>query len=206
MLLQKDGKHDVPLIPTGNVDIFDIKCTCPEGQVCNDTEGKPSTPVIKPIDDHRDKENDILGFNIFDNQVHWEMESELKIFSHPAYKLEQYIAPGYTNTYEYRVRNNNNFKVIYTMLFEEENDKNINMKYRLKKNNEFIVGDNDNWVDYSELNTTSIIIDENKVDTYLLDWKWVEGTFEDDTQYGISDIEINYGLTIEIVGIEYEDS
>lgn len=199
--------------PTGNVDIFEIECKCPEGKECEICETcsdpkKPVTPVkpitptdpVKPEDPFK-WEEEVLGFNVFDNQIRWETESELRIFTHPSYNFDGVIAPGVGNSYEFRVRNNNGFKIIYTMLFEEENESALDMRYRLKKNGSYVIGNDSTWVKYDGLNLTAIVLDGNAYDTYILDWLWFES--DDDNRFGLMD-DANYNLSIDIVGTEYE--
>ena len=54
----------------------------------------------------------------------------------------------------------------------EENNHNINMRYRLKLRGKYIIGDSDNWVKAEELQRIGILLANNSYDTYTLDWCW----------------------------------
>ena len=109
--------------------------------------------------------------------------------------MEEKIAPESSNTYKFVVKNNTIYNVKYAINFIEENDYNINMKYRLRKGNEYVVGSDDEWVSYNELNLKDINLATSKSETYYLDWKWVSS--ENDTQVGSAE-DAGYKLSIEI--------
>lgn len=192
------------LTPTGNIDIFDLKCVnkeCPTCNTCKPVVTKPVSGGDKKQDEEEspNPEEEVEGFNVFDNRITWATESELRIFTNPAYEFRDIIAPGSSNTYVFRVRNNNSFNVKYSIDVIEVNNKNINMKYKLKYKNNYVVGDIDSWVKYTELNLDDIYLDANKYDEYTLEWKWIES--RNDTEIGLS-ADAEYSLKIEITGTE----
>lgn len=58
----------------------------------------------------------------------------------------------------------------------EESEYDINLKYRLKRNGKYIIGNDHSWVDVEELKTSYSELSGNSTDVYSLDWKW----FDDD--------------------------
>ena len=204
--------------PVGNVDIFEIQC---EKETCKDVLGdktenpnpnpivipdnsnnKPTTPDNKPStkpDDNKPSsgneqqtsEDDL----IVKDTVEWKSQNELKIFANPAYQMNQKIAPESSNTYIFLVRNNTDYNVKYKIDFLEENNNHINMKYRLKKDNEYVIGDATTWVSYDELNLTDIVLNSKTDHTYYLDWKWFSSS--NDTAIGTNPSS-KYKLNIEI--------
>lgn len=127
----------------------------------------------------------------------WYTHNNLNIFSNPAYKGEAIIAPGSENSYEFIIRNKVNKKVKYKLEFDETSEQKINMKYRLKRNGEYLIGNENTWVSYSELNTRELEVNYNKADDYILDWKWFDG--ENDNLIG--KLQNDYTLSITLSAI-----
>ena len=80
---------------------------------------------------------------------------EVKIFTNSMYKLEDRIAPESSNTYQFVVKNSTNYNIKYQIRFIENNPYSINMKYKLKKNDTYLI---EEYVSASELNIADIII------------------------------------------------
>ncbi len=134
-------------------------------------------------------------FDVFDNEkdpINWNGSKDLKIFTNSIYSVEGTIAPESENTYQFIVRNSTKYKIQYQIQFVETNDYNINMKYKLKKNNDYIVN---NYSNASELAVKDYILNPGENDTYYLDWKWVSSS--NDTSIG-KNPDAKYGLKIEV--------
>ena len=108
--------------------------------------------------------------------------------------MQEKIAPESTNTYRFMIKNNSGIKIKYKLSFTENNQYNINMKYRLKNKNTYVVGNDSTLVSYNELAQNNIILSANDYNTYNLEWKWVSS--ENDTSK--SNIKNAYSLTIAI--------
>ena len=69
--------------------------------------------------------------------------------------------------------------------------------YRLRRNNDYVVGDDNTWVTANELKTAFSKIDSSSSDSYSLDWIWEFNDDKDaeDTLAG-SNMESNYKLDI----------
>ena len=182
-LLFKGSETNV-LKPSGNIDIFDINC--------NYNCDCDSTPVFGE-DDFKD------NFDVTGNGISWKSTSELKIFQKSMYVKDGKIAPESSNFYQFIVKNNTIYNIKYDISFDEINVHGINMKFRLIKNNEYVVGDSDNWVTYDNLKLESIFLNKNIFDTYYLEWKWFSS--ENDTKIGESS-NANYSLNISIKAVE----
>ena len=63
---------------------------------------------------------------------------------------------------------------------EDKNDKNINIKYRLKMNNTYIIGDENNWVSIEKMKLDNIYGLKDSKTIYALEWKWEDS--DNDTQ------------------------
>ena len=62
----------------------------------------------------------------------------------------------------------------------------LNLQYRLRKNGNYVIGNDDRWVGVDELKTAFSKLNGNSNDRYVLDWKWeYEGNRDDiDTLIG----------------------
>ena len=206
-----------PRIPTGNVDIFDIifqnDCnrSCNEDNLADktiDNEKDLSVNASKNTNEYLGGNEDIsssseeaTGIEVFDEQTEYSQNTQLRIFTNPTYDVvDDKIAPASENSYQFVIRNNNNFNIRYDLDLNEDNKYNINMKYRLKLNGVYVAGNNDKWLTYDELKQQNIELAANTYDVYTLDWKWVEGN--NDTEVG-TNINSNYKLELKITASGY---
>ncbi len=180
------------LNPTGNIDIFNIECNTSNNCNCPGNDDNPSESSDDKLNSEENYPMDNL--DVADNSKIWNSENELRIFSNPAYDFESVIAPGSSNSYQFVVNNNNKFDILYSLNLIETNDYSINMKYKLKRNGEYIFGDNDSWADAEDIKKEDLALGASSHDTYFLEWKWIDD--DNDTESGFN--EANYKLKIEI--------
>lgn len=195
--------------PTGNVDIFDITITgkdC-DGNCCNCTgQCQPECNCSKCNKSSNcntiQNGNTVMeGITIFDENVEYSNQTPLNIFSHKAYSVKNdVIAPGTENSYQFIIRNNNDFAIKYNLQMDEVNEYNINMKYRLKRDGKYVLGNDKKWITADELKQAEIVLANDTYNVYTLDWKWFES--ENDTEIG-ENIEANYELNIEFFADRY---
>lgn len=195
------------LVPTGNVDIFDIRCENTKSCICGNNVSNNVNNVSKNNSssdvDTSDKPNDVptfdeSGFFVYDKYTIFGKE-ELKIFENPAYQYKSIIAPGSSNSYQFIIRNNNDFKVDVDFSLTEVNSYNLNLKFRLKENNAYVVGDDNNWVSVDYIKLSNISLDSKKYNAYTLDWKWEFNDNRDDVDTDIGfNIKDDYKLNINI--------
>ncbi len=174
--LKRFGK--IGLVPTGNVDIFDIDC------VGNDKEC-PNQPTLG---------EDNNNFEVISEDGTWNSTNDLKIFSNPAYEFKEIIAPGSSNVYNFMVKNNVDTNIEYNILFTEDNKHNIPMVFKLKKNNEYVLGNEKKWLDIDDFILESNELKINSNDLYSLEWKWKDSKYDE----SIGMIEAIYNLQITI--------
>ena len=139
-------------------------------------------------------------FYVSDNKiVKWNDNTDLNIFtdSKKISKVNGKIAPESTGIYVFNVNNKTKYNLKYNISFIESNEYSINMKYKLKKGNTYLV---DQYVSYDQLNINNMTLNSNKTDVYSLEWKWVGDNDNNDTTIGMSakDGDINYSLKINI--------
>lgn len=169
-------------IPTGNIDIFDINFI--DNNTCN----------------HDDLKDNIF---VYDEHVKYSNNTKLNIFTHKSYYVKSdAIAPDSQNSYQFVVRNNNDFAIIYNLKMEESNPYNINMKYRLKLDGKYILGNHKEWVTAKELIENEVVLADKSYNVYTLDWKWFESNDEVDTKIG-TNIDSNYQLNISFLANRY---
>ena len=204
---------------TGNVDIFDItidnvnKNTKDKTNQENEINNKSSyikNELTNNNNDNNNIKNNVINNTITNDDIDKDKpnnEIEIKdqydvwynkkarIFSNPAYEFKSKIAPGTSNMYRFIIKNNNDFDIIVNISMLEENPYNINMRYKLKSDNNYIVGDKQSYKKASELNIENIEIKSNESKEYNLEWKWIDS--ENDTKIGET-IDANYKLTIDV--------
>ena len=207
-------------IPTGNIDIFDIifsnnqyegnsnsgneTAESNEGEyIVGKTEGKTTnsnnnsnnSSSNNSSNNNNNTPDKVVeeekGITVSDGNTEFLESTPLNIFTHTSYHIsEDKIAPMSENTYQFVIRNNNKFGISYDLNLIESNNYDINMKYRLKLNGNYVVGSDDKWVTAEELDQYNIRLADETHDVYTLDWKWFES--ENDTKIGTS-IDADYG-------------
>ena len=92
--------------------------------------------------------------------------NEIDIFSNT-----KTIAPGSKGIYHFNIYNNTKDDVNYNLKFKEDNKFNIDIKYKLKRNDKYIIND---YIRLNQFIIEETRLDINKYDTYELDWKWFD--------------------------------
>lgn len=137
--------------------------------------------------DKKDNNNNIVeestSFKIFEGTKEWSEVKELDIFNKNYTHIENgKIAPGVQDTYVYTVECHGKYSMQYEMKFLDENPYNINMKYKLKRNSEYVAGNENTWVNVDELTQSGMKIDPNTIDVFTLEWRWEDS--DNDTEIG----------------------
>lgn len=121
---------------------------------------------------------------IIDDQT--EFDTQLDIFDNPLYGGLKIIYPGRTDGYQFYINNNNDFDFDCALKIVDENNWNVNMKYKLRVANVNVMGANADWMTLTELNEYidlhNIRVPANSKLYCVLDWKWVDS--DNDTQIG----------------------
>ena len=167
-------------------------------------EKENPNPVVEPGteaepigEDEEELDND---FYTSDKRVvKWQNETNLKIFedSTNISKINGKIAPESAGTYKFIVNNGTIYNLKYKITFIETNSYGMNIKYKLKKGDTYII---DHYVSYNELNMENILLNTKSSDTYYLEWKWVGDSDSNDTLIGqnANSNDIEYKLEIKI--------
>ncbi len=212
------GKINNYPIPTGNVDFFDIDVhttldyeeLLPEKlPYASGTERYKVTKKFISINGQKtvdipsynpQEDEDQLG-RVFvdDKNGDFLYQQNLAIFENSAFNYDTKIAPGVSNTYHFVVHNSSNIALQYYIEMYEESEYDVNLKYRLKRANEYVVGDDSTWVTADQLKTAFKDIGISSSDSYSLDWKWEyeDGVDDKDTLAG-ENMRSKYKLNIRV--------
>ena len=207
-LLLRPGS-DASRTPTGNVDIFNINinCTCGPGKKGDDDDKKDDEDCDDPIVSYSGNINNRRNTTVKDdgivyvddNNGWYEYQRNLKIFENVAFEYTSKIAPGVSNSYDFRVHNTTLQSIQYKVEFDEDSEYAINMLYRLRRNGSYLIGDADTWVRADDLVSAFQNLSGNGTDNYTLDWEWPYegGTDAADTEAG-EKMASEYSLGIKI--------
>ena len=110
--------------------------------------------------------------NITSEAKDWYANENINLFKHINKDGEKVIWPGQSGEYDFVVKNTNNVPIYYSIKLSEENKSKINMKYRLKLNNVYIVGNENTYEPIEKFNLENIKILEDAKSSYTLEWKW----------------------------------
>ena len=159
----------------------------------NDNDDTPTIPVKADTDDDLD-ENALNEVYVDDANGNYIYQQKINIFSNNAFQYEDKIAPGVSNAYKFKANNTSNTNVKYYLQMFENSEYPINLKYRLRRNGKYIIGNDSTWIKASELVTDYKILNGNTYDAYELDWKW----FDDDYNDTIAGENMTSEYTLEI--------
>ncbi len=128
--------------------------------------------------------------------------TELDIFKNEKFNGQKIIAPGSMGSANFCVENTSNSEMICNLKFTEETEYPINMKYRLKIDNEYVVGNVNGYDDLEKLNLKDILMQEKSINMYTIEWYW-EDRDEEDTEVATQNENQYYTLNFEITAEEY---
>ena len=185
------GKINNYLLPTGNVDVFNIDINCKSKDHENEKEVTVSdkngreTANLSAYDENRDK-NIVGKVFVDDKNGNYLYQQRLEIFNNAAYEYTNKIAPGVSNTYHFVIHNSSDMNLKYYVEMYEDSEYKVNLKYRLKRNNNYVIGNESTWVTADELKTAFKNILTSDSDKYSLDWKWFDNDNKADTLAGVN--------------------
>lgn len=152
-----------------------------------------SKPVIKPTSGtNQGGEEDYEGetqipdgvITLWEGNHKWEQLEELNIFKGMFYEKDytNKIAPGFSGTYEFDLENNWDKPVTYIVSFEEQNPDNVNMVYKVMREDKYVLGNESQSVYIDGVKLEEITIPANTKRRYTLKWKWEDTAY--DTEIG----------------------
>lgn len=180
--------QDKTLIPTGNVDVFDINLNCN----CLKDECTSNVPIFD-----EDKDLNLFG-EVFvdDKNGNYVYQQKLAIFENTAFELPDKIAPGDKGLYYFIVHNSTSVTVKYNIKTYETSEYKVNLKYRLKQGDTYVAGDATTWLEASDINTAFATLALGESKQYVLEWQWFDDDYND-TIAGIN-MRSEYQLNIRV--------
>ncbi len=134
---------------------------------------------------------------IVDGDVKNIKNAQLNIFKNPIFDGEKIIAPRSSGEYRFCVENLVDGNLTYGIEFLDEMTNPINMKYKLKIDNIYIRGNEDEYVSIEELKVDDIVVLEDSNNIYTLEWKWVDNDIADTYVGSLKEIQ-TYTLKLKI--------
>ncbi len=125
----------------------------------------------------------------------WEDDEQLPIFENGYYE-ETKIHPGMAGSYQFRLQNENQQRLLYSLNFTETNEFGVNLKYRLKADDTYIAGDEKTYLTAKEISQKESVLAAEASTIFTLEWKWVDGA--NDAYAGMNNA--NYILHIKFSG------
>ncbi len=128
--------------------------------------------------------------------------TKLDIFKNEKFNGQKIIAPGSKGSATFCIENTSNSEMICNLKFTEETKNPINMKYRLKIDNNYVVGNANKYEDLEKLNLQDILMYEKSINMYTIEWYW-EDSDKEDTEVATQNENQYYTLNFEITAEEY---
>ena len=116
------------------------------------------------------------------DNIKFDIIEDLDIFANVQFDNKKIIAPQSYGSYNFKIENVTGANVTYNILMSEVNKWDINLKYRLKLDNVYIIGNEDTWVDIDDYNIYDIIVTDKSENTYTIEWYWEDS--DNDTSIG----------------------
>lgn len=143
------------------------------------------------------------GIIISDDEQIFNNGTQINIFRHNSDKVKtDKIAPQSTGIYKFYLKNENAFPIYYNIKLTEENTYSINMKFRLKQGDKYLIGNENEWISISDLTTNDILLSSQTYDAFELEWCWFESS--NDTYVG-TQVESYYKLFMEVYARQYQE-
>ena len=137
--------------------------------------------------------------NISQDDINIAKDAKLNIFKSGKNNDEGTIAPGSHGSYKFCIQNTTDDDIKYNINFSDISKYKVNMKYKLKIDNIYIKGDENNYVDIWALSTKEIRVLRNSNNVFTLEWCWVQEDDKQDTYVGSLKEDVYYTLNLGVV-------
>ena len=137
--------------------------------------------------------------NISQDDINIAKDAKLNIFKSGKNNDEGTIAPGTNGSYKFCIQNTTDDDIKYNINFSDISKYKVNMKYKLKIDNIYIKGDENNYVDIWALSTKEIRVLRNSNNVFTLEWCWVQEDDKQDTYVGSLKEDVYYTLNLGVV-------
>ena len=136
-----------------------------------------------------------INFEVTENSKSWSQIENLGIFKNEFLKSNK-IYPGISGKYEFKVENKSDFYINYKINMEVLSNYNVNLKYKIIKNGEYL---NTEYKYINEINIPNYDLANGSKDTYIIEWKWIDNDSADTLAGQNADL-VKYSLKISITG------
>ena len=177
------------LISIAQFFIYDIISNNTSSNISSESSGNSGDTEKNVIVDN------ISRIKIKQDVSQWNELKELSIFNNYFFQNRAKIAPGIFGDYNFTVENESTSDFIYKINFIIDNPYKVNMRYKLKKNGEYILGNKKTWKKADLLSQEDLELKSLTTDLYTLEWKWIDTNY--DTRIG-EDKNSFYQMFIEV--------
>lgn len=149
-------------------------------------------------------ENIIEVIEIVNGDIGVVKDAQLNIFKNIKFDNQKIIAPGSNGIYKFAVKNLTGQNITYDINFLDAMTNPINMKYKLKIDNVYIRGNQNNYMNLSTLDTEDVIVVKDSINVFTLEWYWEHDDVKD-TFVGSQKTDQYYTLNLKIAAEMYNE-
>lgn len=124
---------------------------------------------------------------VFDKNTTWSDNTQIDLFERNELG-NQLVYPGVTGQYTFTVRNKSVNDRECEVVISDTNDFNIPLDIKIKKDNSYVIGNENDWEKSANYDSGIYKINANSDNVYTLEWKWDFYTSDDndkiDTELG----------------------
>lgn len=117
--------------------------------------------------------------NVTSEEKDWYKNENINLFEYLNSRGEKIIWPGQSGKYTFIIQNSTSQPIYYKFTMQDKNEDNINIKYRLKMNNIYVIGSEEDWVSIDKMKLDNIYVLKDSSELYTLEWKWEEADNDD---------------------------
>lgn len=110
-------------------------------------------------------------------------------------KSQKEIYPGKSGIYYFTITNENDCDLSLAITFDDVNEGNVPMRYRLKSADGTYI--EENWVTVEQLMMEYSLLEAHGSNSYILEWMWITETDELDTIIGSKD-RVSYTIVVNV--------
>lgn len=147
--------------------------------------------------------NQFVGMiNVYQKDINVTKDTPIDIFNNEKYEGKKIIAPRSKGIAKFGVKNVSNRDVIYDINFSDISQYLVNMKYKLKIDNIYIVGDENHYVSIDQMQVKDITVIDGSNNVFTIEWYW-EDDDPRDVIVGMAEGTQYYTLNLAINAREY---
>ena len=142
--------------------------------------------------------------NVYQNDINVSKNTPIDIFKNEKYDGQKIVAPRSKGSAKFGVKNVTNGDIIYDVGFTDQSNYLVNMKYKLKIDNIYIVGDENHYVSLDQMKVNDITVVNGSNNIFTIEWYW-EDDDPRDVIVGMAEPTQYYTLNLVINAREYQE-